>query len=138
LAKEAQKRETGSIESGGDLRVDLGSQIIIGDFRESRVFHLNSRVSYFTLMSSLCKLGRIGIRVTVIRGMCVLEPHRFQDVSQRRTLLLAYVVIPASLVSLARYGAGLISASGFEHPLVPSRLAFLQRSASGTVGLRLS
>jgi len=41
LAIEAQKRETGGIESEGDLKVDLGDlRVRIGDFRESRV-HLN-------------------------------------------------------------------------------------------------
>jgi len=52
-------------------------------------------------------------------------------------ILLIYAVI-SFLRSLAMYGAGLISADGFEHSASTSRLAFLQRSASGTVCLRLS
>jgi len=58
LAKEAQKRETGSIDSGGGSQGGSGlSQIRIGD-SENLWFHLNSRVSHFSLnVTFLCKLG---------------------------------------------------------------------------------
>jgi len=47
LTREALKRETGSIDSGGDLRVYSGDlKARNGDFRNSQV-HLNSPVSHF-------------------------------------------------------------------------------------------
>jgi len=68
----------------------------------------------------------------------ILVPHHLQGVSPGRAFMIAYAAI-SFLRSLARYGEqGLSLASGFEHLLVPSRLAFLQRSASGTACLRLS
>jgi len=45
LAREVQKRETGSIRSDGDLRVDLEVLVWILGFR----VHLNLRVSHFLL-----------------------------------------------------------------------------------------
>jgi len=55
LAREAQKRETGIIESEGDLRggsVISGSETVI--FWNSQVFSLNSPVLTFYLMSPFC------------------------------------------------------------------------------------
>jgi len=69
--------------------------------------------------------------------MSLRDACRFHDTILRRQ----HDDLCSDLVlrSLARYGSpGLSPASGFEHLLVPSRLAFLQRSASGTICLRLS
>jgi len=60
LAREAQKRETGSIRSGGDLRVIWvvsGPESVI---QRISGFHLNSRVLTFHLnVTFLCKFRRI-------------------------------------------------------------------------------
>jgi len=54
LTREALKRETGSIESGDDLRVDLGGLGPESVISEDLGFHLNSRILTFTLMSPFC------------------------------------------------------------------------------------
>jgi len=56
-----------------------------------------------------------------------------------RYSMLTYAVIPAkSLVSLPGRSRAYLPPLASNTLLVPSRLAFLQRSTSGTVGLRLS
>jgi len=46
---------------------------------------------------------------------------------------LGYSLEQAPIAYILLWSPGLSPAPGFEHLLVPSRLAFLQRSASGTV-----
>jgi len=62
-------------------------------------------------------------------GMRVDYMTRYEDV-----IMLTYAGYRLAPRILARYGSrAYLSPEGFEHLLVPSRLAFLQRSASGTV-----
>jgi len=94
------------------------------------------------MISGVLVVGRMSLSgtpgfVSLDSGVCVLESHRFRRVSNGHWL--TYVVIPASLVSLpGRRARAYLPPLASNTLLVPSRLAFLQRSASGTACLRLS
>jgi len=94
LAREAQKRETGGIESEGGSQVDLDTRVLI--------------------------------------NACIPLPKVY-DASAAD---LCSDLVPKITCKVEE--PGLISRYASNTLLVPSRLAFLQRSASGTVCLRLS
>jgi len=122
LAREAQKHETGGIVSEGESRVDPEDlRIRIGDFRNSQV-SLKFTCSHFLYEYHpfLCNYVELMFMVR-IEFMCYYSGIGSTFGMLRNRHLAELVVARAYLTPLASNTL-----------LVPSRLAFLQRSASGT------
>jgi len=74
-----KKRETDSIGSEGSRGLDPGGLGLDPGILGFLCFHLNSRVLTFLLnVTFLCKITSDSMSMVV---MCVLESHRFQDMS---------------------------------------------------------